>query len=63
MTDSTTIGQEILEFRARHNLSQREFARLAHLSPTTVLRLEGEKTGCKKVVQARIRIFMREYKG
>lgn len=37
------MKDEVLEYRKKHSLSQRAFAKLCGVSPTTILRLESGK--------------------
>lgn len=53
------LAQQIIEYRAKHRLSQIEIAKLLNMSPTTVRKIEsGGK--CKPVTEARIRQKMED---
>lgn len=56
-----TIGQEILEFRAKTGLSQREFAKRAGITAQTVWYIENGKTPTK-ITETKIRLAMKEGK-
>ena len=59
---SEGVGQEIIEFRARHDLSVKEFAKVARVSSQTVYLIEHGLSSPTNKTVAKINIAMKEYK-
>ncbi len=54
------LQKTVLEFRSKHSLSQRKFAKLCGISPTTLQKIEfGKEPGL--IVAGKIRKFMDSY--
>jgi DNA-binding XRE family transcriptional regulator len=54
-----TLAEEMIAYRAKHNLSQTEFGKLLGLHYVTVSRIEKTST-CSKVTKAKIESLIRE---
>lgn len=54
------LSQDILEYRARHNMTQIQFAKAIGMSPTTIRKIEaGGKV--RPYTAAKIRVRMEEH--
>lgn len=51
----TGLAKEIIGFRARHNMSQSEFAKLAGVAMQTVYNIENGRHKPSKIVEYKIR--------
>lgn len=54
----TNLGDRILEYRARHGLSQEEFANLVQMNVMTINAIENGKRKPLKTTARKIEIFM-----
>lgn len=53
-----SLGDRILEYRARHGLSQEEFANLVQMNVMTINAIENGKRKPLKTTAKKIEIFM-----
>lgn len=53
------LGEQVLEYRARHNISQEDFANLAKLNVMTVNAIENNKYNPTKLTVRKIEIVLR----
>lgn len=58
--ENKTIGDEILDFRARHRISQREFASRAGVTLQTVYSIENGLQKPTKVTERKIRLVFEQ---
>lgn len=56
---SKALGEQVLEYRARHNISQEDFANLAKLNVMTVNAIENNKYNPTKLTVRKIEIVLR----
>lgn len=52
------LSQEVIEYRAVHGLTQKQFAALVGISTPTVIYIENETRGTSKVTEAKIRLLI-----
>lgn len=52
------LSQEVIEYRAVHGLTQKQFAALVGVSVPTIIYIENENRGTSKVTEAKIRMFI-----
>lgn len=62
MPTETSISEEIIRFRAKNNLSQKEFAKRAGLSEKTIHRIECG-AGAGRITIMKIRMAIEEQEG
>ena len=55
-----TIGERMLEYRAKHDLTQKQLAELLGENSNTVFKFENEKTRPHKVNKMRLHLKMKE---
>ena len=55
-----TIGERMLEYRAKHDLTQKQLAELLGENSNTVFKFENGKTKPHKVNELRLHIKMKE---
>lgn len=55
-----TLSERILEYRAKHNLSQEDFANLAKLNVMTVNSVENGKRNTSKLTTRKIEMILME---
>lgn len=55
-----TLGQRILQYRARHNISQEDFANRAQVNVMTINSVENEKRNCTRLTQTKIENVLKE---
>lgn len=55
-----SLGERILEYRARHNISQEDFANLARVNVMTINSAENEKRKPTKLTTMKIERVLRE---
>lgn len=56
-----TFKDEMIAFRAKHNLSQIKMAELAKVTPQTISYIENDITTPTKLTQGKLRLAMNEY--
>lgn len=56
------LANKLIDFRARHNLTQQETAKLCGISTRTLLMIESGKYTAKPVTARKIEIKLEEYK-
>ena len=54
------LGEKILEYRARHGLSQEEFANLAQVNVMTINAIENKKRKPLRITAKRIEMILQE---
>lgn len=55
-----SLGERILEYRARHNISQEDFANLAKVNVMTINSIENDKRKQTKLTISKIEMVLRE---
>ena len=55
-----TLGMKILEYRAKHNISAKEFAALCKLSTQTVYSIENGWQHASKITRLKIENVLKE---
>lgn len=55
-----TLGEKILEYRARHNISQEDFANRAQVNVMTINSVENGKRTPTKLTMVKIERVLRE---
>lgn len=55
-----TLGERIIKYRAKHNMTQVEFAKKAGLSTQTIYLIESELQNPKKITIAKIEMILEE---
>ena len=55
-----SLGDRVLEYRARHNISQEDFANLAHVNVMTINSVENKKRNPTKLTIVKIERVLRE---
>lgn len=56
------MEEKIIEYRARHNMSQVKFAKLVGVDRATIIRAENGK-GISKLTEAKIKILLEKEDG
>lgn len=54
-----TLKERVLEYRARHNMSQQDFANVAHLNVMTVNNIETEKREPTQLTVTKIEMILK----
>ena len=54
-----TLKERVLEYRARHNMSQQDFANVAHLNVMTVNNIETEKREPTQLTVTKIEMVLK----
>lgn len=54
-----TLGEKIIMYRAKHNMTQKQFAELVGLSTQTVYLIESELQNPKKITVAKIELVLK----
>lgn len=57
-----SLGEQILEYRAKHNLSQEEFANLVQVNVMTINAIENNKRNPLRTTAKKIEMIMKESK-
>lgn len=55
-----SLGEQILEYRAKHNLSQEEFANLVQVNVMTINAIENNKRTPLRTTAKKIEMIMKE---
>lgn len=55
-----TLGKRMLEYRAKHGLTQKQLANLLEESPNTIFKCENDKHKLHKVNELRLHLKMKE---
>ncbi len=55
-----SLGERIIAYRARHNMSQEDFANLVKLNVMTISSVENGKHEPTKITAAKIDMFLRK---
>jgi len=55
-----SLGERILEYRAKHNLSQEEFANLVQVNVMTINAIENNKRKPLRTTAKKIEMIMKE---
>lgn len=55
-----TLGERIIRYRAKHNLTQVEFAKKANVSTQTIYLIESALQNPKKITIAKIEMVLEE---
>ena len=58
-----TLGERIIRYRAKHNMTQVQFANKAGLSTQTIYLIESELQRPKKITVAKINLLLDEDEG
>ena len=58
--NDTTFAEKILEYRARHNISAREFAKMCKLSLQTIYSIENGVQTPSKITRLKIENVLKE---
>lgn len=53
-----TLGEKIIKYRAKHNLTQAEFAQKAGVSTQTIYLIESDLQNPKKITIAKIELVL-----
>ena len=54
-----TLAEEIIKYRAKHDINQCEMARLCRVDRATIVKLE-KGVNCSKITEAKIRLIIDE---
>lgn len=57
--DNMTLGERMLEYRAKHKLTQKQLANLLDENPNTIFKCENDKHKLHKVNEVRLHLKMR----
>ena len=55
-----SLGEQILEYRAKHNLSQEEFANLVQVNVMTINAIENDKRTPLRTTAKKIEMIIKE---
>lgn len=55
----SNLGERIVEYRAKHNMTQAEFAEAAKLSTITILMIENDRHKPTRLTQAKIELVLK----
>lgn len=55
-----TLGERVIEYRARHNISQEDFANLAKVNVMTINSVENEKRKQTRLTERKIELVLQE---
>ena len=55
-----TLGERILRYRAKHNLSQEEFANRAQVNVMTINTIENDKRKPTKLTEMKVEMILKE---
>lgn len=54
------LGDKIIQFRAKHNVSMEKFAKAVNLSTITIFNIENGKHKPRKITEIRILDYMKQ---
>ena len=57
------LAKDIIQYRAKNNMSQEKFAELVGVAKTTIYGIEAGKTTATKLTEAKIRLVIGESNG
>ena len=55
----SNLGERIVEYRAKHNMTQAEFAEAANLSTITILMIENDRHKPTRLTKAKIELVLK----